>query len=1019
MSSQDEDRRSLEEVSESQDDALMKPKISYSREFLLSIKDLDICKKLPSSFDDSPASELDGTLLPDRQRNTGSLPFQGFRRNEYASSPPTRGDSSTYSRSIYGKWESRSSARSDRDSDSQSDRDSDSGRRFGHQTRRSWQTPEHDGLLGSGSFPRPSGYATGVSAAKVRTNEHNQLSRSNEPYHPPRPFKAAPHSRRDTDAFNDETFGSNECDSEDRAEQERKRRAAFEMMRKEQHKALQEKQNSNMGKNKAGDVSDLFEILGDSKEEKRNNELAVSAATPILSSDSEKSSSASQAPASRLLVPPGFKSNSLEKSSGLKSLIHPSLSEVGKTATSQSTVDAEPNLIRKANDILDSQLSEEISCVGGQPSERTHRTLLLNKGEHMSLDGPKQTVIEDQLLRISSHLETHRTLDDPDFTELNANALEDNTIRDSSRSHSTSILEKIFGSTLSTNDGSSSSAELQSSKPEDTWSPKSVHSSKFAQWFSEEEAKAVDDVSSTGQNNLLSLIVGGDKANVISDQASSITKEDAVPPVLTCEDLEQSILSEYSAKTTDMQPDLKSWNATGGNFAQPSGHADNHASLHLLSMLHKNPDQANTSVNSVNINLADKQIVPMEHDRAAVVNEPKREENGDLGKTLTLEALFGTAFMNELQSVEAPVSVHRSSTGSSRVDSPDPHAFPFPVGDNDISSSTVEKSGLQRPSHDYNVPSNHRQHAKLRGAENWLGVGNSSIGISSSKRQAEVLNKHGGFERNVGYQLPEEENLISAGDPQDPRVFPLRPGGSSINNVNSSSTPINITEKLAAFGAVAKDKHSMDGSENIPFPRGSSEQRGPDISYSNLQLQQQSSPQFQPPQMSQVRPLYHHLESHPAHMSSHLKFLGPEPTFNHGSPTNHQFSSPMIRPSFHNPNVRVSGFDVPSQHSVLHHMQVPGNHPPHFTRAGPGPHHGNQATGFVQEMNHMQGLPYGPRLPNIGGGGMPMPGNPPEAFQRLIEMELRANSKQIRPLAPPGHNQGIYSHELDMESRYR
>lgn len=65
----------------------------------------------------------------------------------------------------------------------------DSGRRFGHQARRSWQTPEHDGLLGSGSFPRPSGFAAGVSAAKVRANEQNQLSRSNEPYHPPRPYK--------------------------------------------------------------------------------------------------------------------------------------------------------------------------------------------------------------------------------------------------------------------------------------------------------------------------------------------------------------------------------------------------------------------------------------------------------------------------------------------------------------------------------------------------------------------------------------------------------------------------------------------------------------------------------------------------------------------------------------------------------------------------------------------------------------------------------------------------------------
>ncbi|KAH6789243.1 hypothetical protein C2S51_004249 [Perilla frutescens var. frutescens] len=1030
MSSQDEDRRSLDEGSESPDDVSMMPKISYSREFLLSISDLDICKKLPSGFDEPLLSgELDESLLriPDRPRIPASSPFQGFRRNEHASSPPTRGDTSTYSRGVYGKWESRSSARSDRDSDSQSDKDSDSGKRFGHQSRRSWQTPEHDGLLGSGSFPRPSGYAAGISAAKVRTNEQNQLSRSSEPYHPPRPYKAVPHSRRDTDAYNDETFGSLECDNEDRAEQERRRRASFEMMRKEQHKALQEKQNSNIGKNKGGDGSNLFDVLLDSKEEKglvRNNESEVSVATPILS-DSEKSALASQAPASRLLVPPGFKSTPLEKSSALKSLIHPSLPVVGKPVTSESTVDADPSLVRNANDGVESQLPKEIGLVGGQSTEKTQHTLLSNKGEnvnvHVSLDGPKQTVIEDQLLRIPSHLDNHEMLDNPAFTELNAEVLEDRTVRDSSRSHPTSILEKIFGSTsLSTNDGYSSSAELHSSKPEDAWSPKSVHSSKFAQWFSEEEAKAVDDVSSTGENNLLSLIVGGDKANGISDQACSNNKDDAVPTVLTCEDLEQSILSEYSAKTTKIQPDLKSWSAAGGDIAQPSGHADNHASLHLLSMLQKNADQTNTTVNSVNINLADKQIVSREHDRATTINKPKGEENGNLGKSLTLEALFGTAFMNELQSVEAPVSVHRGSTGSALIDAPESHAFPFPVGDNDISSSTVEKTGLQRPTHDYNVSSNPRHHAKLSGAENWLSVGNSSIGISSPKRQTEAVNKHGGFERNVGYRLPEEENLISAGDSRDPRVFPLMPGGNSINNANSSSsTPINITEKLAAFGAVIKDKYSMEGSENMPFPRDSYEQMGPDISYSNLQLQQQSSPHLQPPHITQARPLYHHLESHPAHMSSHLKFLGPEPSFNHDSPANQQFSSSMVRPSFHHPGVRVSGFDVPPQHSVLHHMHVPGNHPPHFARGGPVPQHGNQSAGFVQEMNQMQGLPFGPCLPNIGGGGVPMPGNPPEAFQRLIEMELRANSKQIHPFAPPGHSQGIYSHELDMESRYR
>lgn len=67
----------------------------------------------------------------------------------------------------------------------------DSGKRFGNQLRRSWQGPEHDGLLGSGSFPRPSGYTPGLAALKFRANDNYQLNRSNEPYHPPRPYKVS------------------------------------------------------------------------------------------------------------------------------------------------------------------------------------------------------------------------------------------------------------------------------------------------------------------------------------------------------------------------------------------------------------------------------------------------------------------------------------------------------------------------------------------------------------------------------------------------------------------------------------------------------------------------------------------------------------------------------------------------------------------------------------------------------------------------------------------------------------
>jgi hypothetical protein len=140
-----------------------KLKISYTREFLLSFSGLDICKEFPSGFDRSllryrmlyrwtlhlifpyyiyiyissiyalslvcyaffcmENSEFEDASL-DRQRSTGALSTHSFRRNEYSSSPPTRGDMNNFSRGTHGKWDSRSSGRSDRDSDSQSEWDS-------------------------------------------------------------------------------------------------------------------------------------------------------------------------------------------------------------------------------------------------------------------------------------------------------------------------------------------------------------------------------------------------------------------------------------------------------------------------------------------------------------------------------------------------------------------------------------------------------------------------------------------------------------------------------------------------------------------------------------------------------------------------------------------------------------------------------------------------------------------------------------------------------------------------------
>lgn len=66
---------------------------------------------------------------------------------------------------------------------------SDSGRQIGNQSRRPWQNSKHDGLLGSGSSPKLTGYTSGTSAPKFRSNDQINLNKSNAPYQLPRPYK--------------------------------------------------------------------------------------------------------------------------------------------------------------------------------------------------------------------------------------------------------------------------------------------------------------------------------------------------------------------------------------------------------------------------------------------------------------------------------------------------------------------------------------------------------------------------------------------------------------------------------------------------------------------------------------------------------------------------------------------------------------------------------------------------------------------------------------------------------------
>ncbi|KAL9385400.1 hypothetical protein Peur_022410 [Populus x canadensis] len=1054
---------------ETSNESRKKLKISYTREFLLSLSELDVCKKLPSGFDQSLLSEL-GDTSQDRYRIPGSASSQSFRRNDYSSSPPTRGDSSNFSRGIHGRWDSRSSGRSDRDSDSQSDWDSDAGRRFGNQSRRSGQVPEHDGLLGSGSFPRPSGYGAGLSAPKFRSNDQFQLNKSNELYQPPRPYRAMPHSRRETDSLNDETFGSSEYTSDDRAEEERKRRASFESMRKEQHKAFQEKQKLNPEKSK--DASDVTELLEDSKDNKRllngSNELDKTVIQPMPINDPDKPLYPLQAPVSRPLVPPGFSSAIVEKHAGAKSLTNSDPSEVD--------IELEGSLLQKKG----THVSDETS--NNQDGKQFSQEMDLNAQHYrspsacVSVDNKSENILNlAAALDLSSKRIDSKTSNLPEafIDSENSEAIDldaenvpgNKNVGESGSSHSTSILDKLFGSALTLNGtGSSSFIEHHDVKADDPRSPQTSQSSKFAQWFSEEEKKPVDNLPSGKPNDLLSLIVGGEKGgsqvkttdhmlptlpfqsfeladrhlksnqksvSVENNEELSITgKLDATPAVLTCEDLEQSILSEITENGSALPPPVYGWG--GGDVKAEQEKADVHASQHLLSLLQKGTGLNNLAPSAnLGISATDRQQNSGVANPSKAAHKPRHADAENIpnsGKALTLETLFGTAFMKELQSVGAPISRQRNSIGYARDDASESHGLPIPVIDDGLLPPTVEIPSSMSSHGSGVLASKQRQQIVLdRTEEHLLGFDPQNEADSSHLR-TEMSSKLGGFDGSYEIQLPEEDSLIAVSDPLNLRNFLLARNSTKSELMPIPGTSVDIAEKLAALNSGFRDERPIGGHKGPPFLRGPYDMREPDVHYHNLHVQP-SSPQLQP-QLNRPGPMFHPLDSHPANMNAQMKLVAPE-NIRHDTP-NHQFPENMLRPPFHHPSSALTGFNPTTRDSMLHQLHMRGSFPSPLLRrelsrgAIPLPHPNNQVTGFMQESSPMQGFPIGQRQPYFGALGIPPQANDgggesnqPEALQRLIEMELRSNSKQIHPFATPGHGPGIYGHELDMSFGYR
>ncbi|CAD5190120.1 unnamed protein product [Musa acuminata subsp. malaccensis] len=1070
MSLENEDRLLLERKTGSQ----KKSKILYTRDELLSFSNLDICKKLPRGIDASILSELDEASVIERQRGFGGLTFQSTKRSDYGSSPPNRLEgASSYFRGSSGRWDARSSGSDTRDGDLPSNRESsmqDSGRRYGQQqqSRHLSQNLEHDGLLGSGAFPRPSGYA-GSSGQKARATSQFQLNRTSEPYQPPRPYKALSFQRKDDkDSCNDETFGSTNYSSEDRAEEERRRRASFELMRKEQQKALQEKPKQIPDNHKENLDADIIALLQNSVD--RNSKMSKTDMpddSSLPQNDSSRVSSTMNAPLSRPLVPPGFSSTALDKNLPVQSSSTQFASEGSFSGSLDDLppdgTDNDPEKRHQSAVCLDNSMLKT-----GSMSD-----LVVNVDEKLAIPSSALKV----KLPMDAENISCSTSGSPKVNKIWEEVIENDVSNTKEekfevtsplmQDSSVSILEKLLGGSVVKTSGSSptSSANQGFKTDEEPWVPAISESSKFASWFLEEENKHVEDFSS---KDLLSLIVNNEKVNSsssiiscdkaiehmapslpikISDtteklDASSATslmvgipeqyhqgvKPDLSPAVLTCEDLEQSFMANITGRSSPQHAVQGPRKTTDGKMEQKLD-IDDHASQHLLSLLQKGTKKekaASVTPDGLDAEFFDKfSITDANSGFKLRIAEKATSCNSEPApsseKTLTLEALFGAAFMNELQSAQAPVSVQRVTDGGiNTTEVPTSLRLPFQNSDAGFFPSSSGDYKQNKPAHEMDmVSTNQIQDANVHHTMGPSKEHENSL-IEDSKHVAS------GFEeRALQIHLPDEDNLITTSDSLDsvasgPSPFPNATRSEELLSENSVE---HLNYKL--LNAITRDAERIPSSslDGLPPFRTPHDLVGSDSFYHHLQGR--TSPQL-PHIINHARPLHPGLD-HLTNRNQQMKFIGPEGI--HHDPRRNLLENvvPLNTPNY------ASGPHVepPDYHLMLQQMPIPGSYPqqlplPGFPRGVPLPHHLNHMQGYIPEMNNVHNISLHQQHPTYGSLGMGMPGsligggggNHPEALQRLIDMELRANAKQVHP-ASAGHIPGIYGPEFDRSFRYR
>ncbi|WOL18258.1 hypothetical protein Cni_G27051 [Canna indica] len=983
MSSQSQDQLAFERKTELQ----TQTKISYARDYLLSFCNLDICKKLPSGFDASILSEINEarSIVYERQRGGGSLSYQITKFGDRDARPYgcDRGVEGTgSSKGSSCRWDARSSESSDRDGDLNSNSETsmqDSSRHFGSQSRRNWQHSEHDGLLGSGTFPKPSGCG-GSLEAKSRSSSHFQLNRTSEPYQPPRPYKALPLRRKDDkDSCNDETFGSINYSNEDRAEEEQRRRASFELMRKEQQKTLQEKHKQIPDYRRGNVDADIIALLENSVDKKNiMNKIEKADDSSLQSLTDSSRHSTTQAPLSRPLVPPGFSNTASEKNLQVQSSSPYSPAEARSVITVDNLpVDDSNNDQEKRNDSItflvtsmlkNGPISDVVvnahTKVAVPPRDLEFVKLPVNSENVSCTAVGLQKVNEVWEEAIDNDVSSQKE----EKSELTRPLMQDTPI---------SIIEKFLTSSLSKSSGSSTTSYANQGFKEDgeLSSPAIPESSKFASWFHEEENKHGENSSS---KDLLSLIVNNDKvvspasttsadkafehteANKpikssgltekpdgfpatslmigISEQYHQNDKSDSRPVPLKCEDLEQAILADTKGSSSNLEHAVQGpLTRADEQSEQHNSDVYDHASQHLLSLLHKGTKQENVVPvnNSPDIGLFGKfPIVDTDSTLNLGIAEKTISNNSETisssEKTLTLEALFGPTFMNELQSAQAPVSVKSvADDGTNSAYIPTSHRFQLSNSDSRLPSSY---------SGDYQSdwPINGGDMISL----NNIQERTSHYAPGPGKEHENFLGATSFMERALDIHLADENSLITGRTSHLPHVISqARPLHSVLDNLTNRNQQMKLI-----------------GSQNIHRDPG---QNFPEV-HRNA---------FVPASGRHIDPAACHLMPH-----------GP------------------------------------------HQMPVPGNFLQQLPLSGlprgvPLSHPVNHMQGYIPDMTNVHISSH--QQPNYGGMAMPGAlnghdgGNQLEALNRMIEMQRRLQENQVRPTAE-AHILGILGPQFDM-----